>query len=602
MNKKTLIVIMAGVIVAGFIGMGCPKPGAPSTPIIVSAPESTWVNATTPIRVFATAPNNKDIRYITDLGQPDNKMDTSDVTGSGDTNYIYPKWTQTGTFNFKVAAYLEEDPTKISEFSAPKSIRVLPNSPPESIKIFAPPGTAKGVETQFRATALDPENDSIQFYFDFGDGSKGWIDTRVAPGETITTTHKFNSEGTFWVKVKARDWPKRSESAPESIAIVVGAAGRVMWKFSGIVGDDSQPPIASPVVVDTLIYTYCDNGYFYCVSHNSGRKKADRGTREPEDYIFNGHPAYCRNTGHIIVGSEDAYLYALNANGLGVAWKWTPDTMTAGWGTPALNGTKIYIASDEDTLYYLEDAGSNCSFIGKYKLPAAIVGAPVIDRNGYLIFGCDNGILYKMEPNSPNVVWECTLRTNVMLSTPVIDDNGTIIVPDDSGYVNAVDEDGNKLWQTMVDPAEISGMAVGATNVFITTGSGKLFALNQLTGAIEWQHQHTTNSLVGAPLLAANGYIYFMDDDDCLYAANQSDGSLIWVADCLQQVGGRGVRTRPRKLEAAENPSLSIGPDGNIIVLGESYMYCVLGYPEGTLDNSAPWPKWQKDLYNTGKK
>ncbi len=601
MNKKSLILLMV-IAAATFITMGL-KCGAnaPSTPIIAWAPDSTWINATTPIKVFATAPKNKDIRYITDLGQPDNKMDTSDVTGSGDTNYIYPKWTQTGTFNFKVAAYLEEDPTKISEFSEAKSIRVLPNSPPENLKIFAPPGTAKGVETEFRATAVDPENDSIQFYFDFGDGSKGWIDTKLASGDTITTTHKFNSEGTYWVKAKARDW-KRSECSPESVMIEVGTAGKVLWKFVGVVGEDSQPPIASPVVVDTLIYTYCDDGYFYCVSHNNGRKRASRGTSEPEDYIFNGHPAYCANAGHIIIGSEDSYLYALNAVGLGQAWKWTPDTMTGGWGTPAINGTKIYIASDEDTLYYLEDAINNCSFIGKYKLPAAIVGAPVIDRLGNLIFGCDNGVLYKMEPNIPNVVWECTLRTNVMLSTPVIDNNGTIIVADDSGYVNAVDEDGNILWSQMVDPAEISGMAVGATQVYIATASGRLFALNQLTGAIEWQQQHTTNSLVGAPLLAANGYIYFMDDDDCLYAANQSNGTLVWVADCLRQVGARGLLTKPRRFEAAENPSLSIGPDGNLIVLGEFYMYGVLGYPEGTLETSAPWPKWQKDLYNTGKK
>jgi len=28
----------------------------------------------------------------------------------------------------------------------------------------------------------------------------------------------------------------------------------------------------------------------------------------------------------------------------------------------------------------------------------------------------------------------------------------------------------------------------------------------------------------------------------------------------------------------------------------------VAGYAEGPLDASAAWPKWQKDLFNTGKK
>jgi len=598
MNKKNLILVVVWVLIVGFLGLGCPKPKAPSTPVIASAPESTWINAATPIRVYCTATKNKDVRYITDLGQPDNKMDTSDVTGSGDTNYIYPKWTQTGTFNFRVCAYLEEDPTKVSEFSEPKSIRVVPNNPPESLKIFAPPGTAQGVETEFRATAIDPENDSIKFYFDFGDGTKRWIDTMKASGETLSTTHKYNSTGTFWVKVKAKDW-KGSECAPESVPIEVGTAGRVIWKFSGVVGDDSNPPIASPVVVDTLIYTYCDNGYFYSVGSSRGRKKGQKGTSSPESYSFNGHPAYCQMTSHIIIGADDSYIYALYPD-LSEAWKWTPDTMTQGWGTPALNGDKIYIVSDEDTLYYLQDAGNACSVLGRYKLPAEVTGAPVIDAAGNLILSCADGVLYKMEPTLPNVVWACTLGATP--STPVIDDNGIIYVADDSGYVHALREDGSHIWKQMVDPAEIMGMAVGS-RLYATTASGKVFALNLTTGVAEWTLEVPDRSaLVGAPLLAANGYIYFMDDDDKLYAAKQSDGTLDWIADCLLQVGERGAGTRHVRFELAENPSLSIGPDGNIIVIGEFYMYCVLGYPEGTLETTAPWPKWQKDLYNTGKK
>jgi hypothetical protein len=98
MRNKSLMLAVAVAVVAGILGLGCPKSSAPSTPVIASAPESTWVNATTPVRVFCTAPNNKDVRYITDLGQPDGKIDTSDAMASGDTTYIYPKWTQTGTF------------------------------------------------------------------------------------------------------------------------------------------------------------------------------------------------------------------------------------------------------------------------------------------------------------------------------------------------------------------------------------------------------------------------------------------------------------------------------------------------------------------------
>jgi len=606
MRNKSLMLAVAVAVVAGILGLGCPKSSAPSTPVIASAPESTWVNATTPVRVFCTAPNNKDVRYITDLGQPDGKIDTSDAMASGDTTYIYPKWTQTGTFSFKVAAYLDEDPTKISDYSATKSIRVLPNSPPQGLIIWVPPMSAKNVETEFRASAVDPENDSIEFYFDFGDGTKKWFDDqRVASGETVTVYHKYTDTDTFWVKIKARDW-KRSECEPESSQIIIGQAGRVLWAFVGPT-EDSAPPVASPVIVDTLIYTYCEDGYIYSVRMGSGRKDASANSprsTDPDDYSYQGHPAYCQSTGHIIVGSDDAFLYALNAVNLNRAWSWSPtDTANPGWGTPAINGDKIYIASDADTLYYLQDAVSSCSRLGAYALPSPVSGAPIIDRSGYVLVALENGLLYKLEPNLQSVVWVDTIRYNIALTSPVIDEAGVIYVGDDSGYVTAINENGTIKWSTMVDPAGISGMAVGVTRLYVGTGFGKLIALNLTDGQVTWTNTTCTNSVVGTPALAANGYLYFMDDDDNLYCISQTDGAWVWTAQCYLQVGGRSRNLRrPGKLEVAENPSITIAPNGNIIVIGENYMYCVLGYTDGTLHTGAPWPKWQKDLYNSGKK
>ncbi|MEO0021718.1 MAG: PQQ-binding-like beta-propeller repeat protein [candidate division WOR-3 bacterium] len=604
MKSKNMLPLVAAAVILALLGLGCPKSKAPSTPVIASAPESTWINATTPVRVFCTAPGNKDVRYVVDLGQPDNRMDTSDVTTSGDTTYIYPKWTQTGTFSFKVAAYLDEDPTKISEFSESKSIRVLPNSPPQLVWFSVPPMSAKNVETEFKASAVDPENDSIEFYFDFGDGTKKWFtDQRVASGETVTVYHKYDQVDTFWVKIKARDW-KRSESDPDSSKIIIGLAGRVLWAFVGPT-EDSEPPVASPVIVDTLIYTYCEDGYIYSVRMGSGRKQSQasspRGT-DPDDYYYNGHPAYCQSTGHIIIGSDDAFLYALNASNLNRAWSWSPtDTVNPGWGTPAINGDKIYIASDADTLYYLQDAVSSCSRLGAYALPAPVSGAPVIDRSGNVIVALENGMLYRFTPTLA-LDTVLTIRQGTALTSPVLDEAGVIYVGDDSGYVTAVNENGSIRWTQMVDPAGISGMAVGVTRLYVGTGLGKLVALNLADGQTAWTNTTCPNSVVGSPALAANGYLYFMDDDDNLYCISQTDGAWIWTAQCFLQVGGRARHSGPRRLEVGSNPSLTIAPNGNIIVVGENYMYCVLGYSDGTLHTGAPWPKWQKDLYNTGKK
>ncbi len=603
-GKSLFVVVTFIIIITGLLSMGCPK-GGPSTPQIISAPESTWINAPTAVKVFATAPGNKSIRYITDLGY-EGKQDTSEAFSGGDTATIMPKWTKTGTYKFKVAAFLEEDPTKVSEFSSEKSIKVLPNNAPGDLKIFAPAFTARDVNTIFRATAVDPEGDSIQFYFDFGDGSKGWVDQKVASGETLTTTHKYTRIDTVWVKVKARD-TRLSESGYDSVQVIIGAEGRVLKWFVGAAAEDSEPPIASPVIVDTVIYTYTSS-WLYSIGLNSGGKIRDaysrRGT-EPDDYEYQGHPAYCQSTAHIIIGSDDAYLYAYSASNLNQAWSWTPDTLTDGWGTPAINGNKIYIPSELDSFYYLhyvEDMGSAVNPRASYRLPVMVSGAPVIDNSGYVIVGLINGLVYKLDPELNSVVWVDSTRMGSEITCLAIGDDGKIYVADEGGYVTALNSNGGVVWSQLVDAAGVSGLAVGPTRVFVTTGSGKVLALSQNSGSAEWTNTSSTNEIFGAPLLAANGYLYYVDDEDKLYCVKQDNGELVWVADCLAQVAGRERGSlRGRKLATAENASLSIGPNGNLVVIGGDYLYIVQGYAEGTL-MQAPWPKWQKDLYNTGKK
>ncbi len=596
MNKKAFLIITVLAATLISLGLKCGS-GPPKTPVIVFAPDSTWFKATTPIKVWTTAPKNKDIRYITDLGQSDGKMDTSDVLPSGDTVFIYPKWTELGTFNFKVAAFLEENQAQISEFSKEKKIRVLPNSPPESIWIYAPTATAKDVWETYYVSAVDPENDSITFYFDFGDGKKVWLDTLVASGETLTYSHKYSKAGTFWIKVKARDW-KRTESEPESVQITVGTAGKVRWAF---ITDEEDAPVATPVVVtpgDTIICTYCYDSWFYGVSYSRGTEKMKV---QANDSLgdFTGHPAYCQAKGHIIISEENGWLHALRALDFGKDWSCQIDTFDL--GTPAINDINIYIASSE-SLFWLKDMGSTCERVAAYKLPAGME-APVIDRWGNILCALDNGVLYKMPYDLSSPIWGCTLNYNVPLYPPIIGDDGTAYLADDSGYVYAVSEDGVLKWG--IRTGDVGGMVLGS-RLFVTTGLGRLIALSPDNGNIIYDkpvHQLRTPRLIGSPLLAKNGYIYFMDDDEVLYAAEQSTGNLIWSAHCLEQVEGVMRFRRPRRVaELLVTPALTIGPTGNIIVVGSSYMYCVLGEPDKTLDETAPWPKWQKDLYNTGKK
>ncbi|MEO0085061.1 MAG: hypothetical protein ABIK37_00335, partial [candidate division WOR-3 bacterium] len=187
MNRKRLAVLLAAAAVVATIGLKCGGP--PTVPIITFAPESTWVNAPTEIRVYATSPGKKDIRYITDLGNQ--TADTSDVWSSGDTAQVFPKWTATGDFTYKIMAVLDADPNQASEYSEPKTIKVLPNNYPQELACNAPPVAVRNVAARFEFYATDPEGDSIQFYVNWGDGSKGWLAGWNASGSWAEGSHTF---------------------------------------------------------------------------------------------------------------------------------------------------------------------------------------------------------------------------------------------------------------------------------------------------------------------------------------------------------------------------------------------------------------------------
>ncbi|MEO0079342.1 MAG: PQQ-binding-like beta-propeller repeat protein [candidate division WOR-3 bacterium] len=614
MNRSSLIVsLTVAALVVLTLGLKCGG-GVPSVPTILSAPESTWINAPTEIRVVSTVRGNKDIRYVIDIGF-NNITDTSEAYASGDSSArVEPMWTQVGTYQYKIQAILDEDPTKASEWTAPRQMKVLPNNPPGNLQIQAPMVAVKDVPAPFTVSAEDSDGDSIQFYFNFGDGTKGWVDTMLPTPATLTVFHTFKSIDTFWVKVKARD-KKRSECAPESIEVPVGTAGAVLWYAAPGEEEpgDSFPLVTAPVILtltdDTLIYSGCsDDGKFYAITLSRGRKKYT-GTPENIDFSdFNSHPAYCAYTSHIIVGnSGDGRLYAFNTS-LRREWVYPRDSVPGReWSPAAINGNKIYVVNSaagggSDSLMYFEDQVGNVNRVAAYRLSAPIVEnqAPVIDQQGNVYFGTVAGTLVKMPANIQNPEWTLQLQATGDIRSLAIDGTGTIYCcSNDSGRVYAVNSaTGQQVWSAPAAVPEPTYIVVGPNGVYVATDAGKLFLLDAATGAVKMEKQVSATDLPVAPVLAANNKLYCQDYDDVLYCLTADNLELVWACNCPAQV--HGSFKRARRLISDNEASPTIGPNGNIIVVGSEYIYCVIGYPESPLANAA-WPKWQRDLGNTGK-
>jgi outer membrane protein assembly factor BamB len=147
--------------------------------------------------------------------------------------------------------------------------------------------------------------------------------------------------------------------------------------------------------------------------------------------------------------------------------------------------------------------------------------------------------------------------------------------------------------------------ALGQSALFVGTDMGTVYSINPQTGNINWQRSLVRGySFNTTPIVAANGYLYIQSDNDVLYCLKQADGADWWVCDCnsfLPSHGRSGNSPRPRKLGLLDyDPNPSITSTGDIIVVGQNALFCVAGYPQSPLDPLAPWPKWQRDLHNTG--
>jgi len=78
------------------------------------------------------------------------------------------------------------------------------NNPPYTPSISGPTNVNVGDENWFTFIAIDPDNNPIQLFVDWGDGTSGWVG-EYASGEQIWFEHAWNNEGTYIVKAKVKD-------------------------------------------------------------------------------------------------------------------------------------------------------------------------------------------------------------------------------------------------------------------------------------------------------------------------------------------------------------------------------------------------------------
>lgn len=607
-RKTAATTLLATVVILGLTG--CPdKP--PETPGAPWGAESTWTGATYTCSVVTTVSKGS-IRYVMDW---QDAVDTGEVAYlSEETAAVTHEWNTAGTYEVKAQAVLDANPSKASEFSTPLAVKVNPNNAPVVDSVLIPPVAVKDAETYITVYRHDPDGDDIRAIVKWSTSKD--TTTELAPSPAgFAVSHIFTRVETADVVVRFQDW-KGTKSAPDTVHIPVGEEGGVRWFWQDPEGGTmaTSALVANDGEYEVVMGFSWGNQTFYSMKASNHGIRSYTTTKVAEQDFLCG-PAL--SGGHVIVTSDEGEIYALALSGLSRAWRW-PDIANETlepyipFGNPAINGSDIYLGRDTDAdsidrLYKFTDAGGSVTPGPTYNLGGAtVVDAPVIDVDGSVYFGTDSGYLVKIDANLSSPFWRLHLEPIGEVSGPVIGGDGTVYCGTDSARFYAINPDGTIKWTIPLDGVG-TRPAIGQSAIFVGTEQGTVYSLDPNTGAVNWQQ-----TLVQAfgffttPIVAANGYVYFQDDNDVLYCRNQADGANIWTCDCNYYIGGgrkAGRASRKGALGLLDgDPNPSITSTGDIIVVGAQALFCVAGYSDGPLDPSAPWPKWQKDLSNTGKR
>jgi large-conductance mechanosensitive channel len=114
------------------------------------------------------------------------------------TTHIYEK---IGVYNVKLTVTDDKDISNTDSF---KVIINQPNNPPTIPQVDGPKIGKQNIIYNFTVVSTDPDNDNIQYFFDWGDGKKTETDF-LSSGTTIKEKHNWTSAGIFNIKIFAID-------------------------------------------------------------------------------------------------------------------------------------------------------------------------------------------------------------------------------------------------------------------------------------------------------------------------------------------------------------------------------------------------------------
>lgn len=165
---------------------------------------------------FATSAEDPDgdrLRYIFDWG--DGSVSVTNWTESGRALSIDHSWQRAGSY--VISARAEDCANASSPCS--EAITIIINTLPDRPDQLSGPGSGYAmVPYNFQTSAIDQDGDSLNYTFDWGDGSLDALDL-IGSGINVSSNHTWTVPGTYQIRAMASDRMGGEWSEERSITI-----------------------------------------------------------------------------------------------------------------------------------------------------------------------------------------------------------------------------------------------------------------------------------------------------------------------------------------------------------------------------------------------
>ena len=308
-----------------------------------------------------------------------------------------------------------------------------------------------------------------------------------------------------------------------------------IWEF-----ETGGEVYSSPAVSDGYVYVGSDDGYIYCLNAKTGSKVWDFDTEgisvSSSPVVSNGHVYVGRVKKRDFIVSYNNYgkLYCLNSDTGELVWEFDTENRPYTnshdfYSSPAVSNGYVYAGSSyykggapDGKLYCLDSLTGVVVWAGLVN--GSIKSAPAVS-DGYVYVGTLICHLYCFDEITGEKIVSTNLKDNActaIYSSPAVSD-GYVYIGNIDNKVHCLDAlTGSKVWEFETEGKVYSSPAVSDGYIYIGSYDNKIYCLNALTGSKVWEFE-AEDSINSSPAVS-NGYVYVGSDDNKVYCLNSATG------------------------------------------------------------------------------